>query len=529
MTDSAGRSPYVGNRPFKGQDSDVFFGRKTEIAEVASLWRRHQLTLLFGSSGARLTSLVRAGVIPQVVAPFVEVLPVGRVSDGSPFPVAALGDHNPHSLSLLSAWSPSESKTRLADLTLTGFLRKRWQYTRPTDAYGRLPAVLSAIDQAEELVTGQVSGGEFCDAFIAELAEALREIPELHVLCCVRRDYRGELAARLTAGGCAPETQFELHPLSPVAAVKAVREPAAASGRHFATGVAEKIVADLSGGDFDGPQVAPALLQPVCARLWRAVPEHVRVITELDLRECGGVGQLLADHCDQVVATVASDHDLLTGELWSWIQEWFLTGRGKRALVEEGIVETRGMPNAVVRALRDRHMISAEKQAGSRWYALQHDCLVTPVTLAQERLRGLAEMHPVRERPAEYLDAAEAAMAAGEPSLARRHAAQALRASSGQNLRLAAATESLLGNAAYSLGDMATAEQHYRTASALYETLRDTPMVAHMLAAIGRTLLNRGRYRDAVGCLYGAVARLPSDPAVQTELGRAVNLIELVG
>jgi hypothetical protein len=524
-------SPYVGDRPFASADADVFFGRTAEIAEVDGLWRRHRLTVLFGPSGAGLTSLVRAGIVPRAVPPSVEVLPVGRVVQGSPFPVAALPEHNPHTLALLSAWSPGEPPTRFARFTLVDFLRKRWRNTGPTDAYGRRPTLLCVIDQAEELVTGQIGGGLFRAAFIEELAQALGEIPELHVLFAVRRDYKGELVARLTTGGCAVDAQFEIHPLAPAAALAAVREPTAATARSFAPGVAERIVADLSesGDQEDGPEVAPPLLQAVCARLWRAVPGSMREITELELRRCGGVSQLLADYCDRVIVSVSSDHDLPTEKLLAWLQEWFITYLGKRALVDEGRAETRGVPNAVVRALRDWHLLSAELAAGSRWYALQHDCLVAPVRQARERLRGMAAMLPVRQSPADYLSVAERAMASGEPALAQRHAALALRESSGKDLRLAAAAESLLGNAAYGQGDMAAAESHYRAASSLYEALQDTPLVAYLLAAIGRTLLNRGQYREAVGSLYGAVTRLPNDQVVQAELGQALELIEMAG
>jgi tetratricopeptide (TPR) repeat protein len=187
------------------------------------------------------------------------------------------------------------------------------------------------------------------------------------------------------------------------------------------------------------------------------------------------------------------------------------------------------MPNAVVRAVRDWHLISAELRAGSRWYALQHDCLIAPVRQARDRLLDLAKLLPVRQSPAEYLTAALQAMAAGELALAQRHAAQALRESSGRDLRLSAQAESLLGNAAYSQDDMASAETHYRTASALSETLQDTPFVAHLLAAIGRTLLNRRQYREALDCLHGAAVRLPNDQAVQAELGQALELIEVAG
>jgi tetratricopeptide (TPR) repeat protein len=531
VTGGAGTSPYVGDRPFASADAAGFFGRAAEISEVDYLWRRHRLTVLFGPSGAGLTSLLHAGLVPRAVPPFVEAFPVGRIAQGSSFPVAALPEHNPHTLALLSAWSPVEPPTRLARFTIVDFLRKRWRNSRPTDSYGRRPTLLCVIDQAEELVTGQVSGGLFRAAFIEQLAEALREIPELHVLFSVRRDYKGALVEGLAAGGCAVDAQFEIHPLAPAAALAAVREPMAAAHRSFAPGVAERIVADLSesGDQDDGSQVAPPLLQGACARLWRAVPESVREITELDLRRCGGVGQLLADYCDQVVATVSSDYDLPAEKLLAWLQEWFITGLGKRALVDEGRAETRGMPNAVLRALRDGHLLSAELHAGSRWFALQHDCLVAPVRQARERLRRMTAMLPVRQSSVDHLRVAERAMASGELALAQRQAALALLGPSGRDLRPAAAAESMLGNVLYGQRDMGAAETHYRASSALYEASQDTPMVAYLLAAIGRTLLSRGQYREAVDCLYGAVTRLPNDQVVQAQLGQALELIEMAG
>jgi hypothetical protein len=535
VTGGAGVSPYVGGRPFTSADAAGFFGRATEIPEVDGLWHRHRLTVLFGPSGVGLTSLVRAGIAPRAVLPSAEALPIGRVTHGSPFPVAALPEHNPYTLALLSAWSPDEPPTKLVRFTIVDFLRKRWRNTRRTDAYGRRPALLCVVDQAEELVTAQFSDGLSRTAFIEQLAEALREIPELHVLLAVRRDYKGELVARLASGGCVVGAQLEVRPLAPAAALAAVREPAMAAGRYYAPGVAERIVANLSGNGHatddqeDSQEVAPSLLQAVCAQLWRAVPASGPEITELDLRRSGGVGQMLADFCDRVVITVSSDYDLPTDKLLAWLQEWFITDLGKRALVSEGRAETRGMPNAVVRALRDWHLLSAELHAGSRWYALQHDCLVGPVGQARDRLRRITAMFPSRQSPDDHLSFAERSVAVGEPALAQRHATLALRESSASDLRLAAAAESVLGNAAFSLGDMVAAESHYRAASTLYEALQDTPLVAYLLAAIGRTLQNRGQRREAVECVYGAVARLPNDPAMQAALGRALDLIEMAG
>ena len=85
------------------------------------------------------------------------------------------------------------------------------------------------IDQAEELVTGQVSGGLFRAAFIEQLAEAIREIPELQCISCQAR-LQGS-AGRGPGRADALSMQFEIHPLAPAAALAAVREPMAATHR----------------------------------------------------------------------------------------------------------------------------------------------------------------------------------------------------------------------------------------------------------------------------------------------------------
>ena len=115
-------------------------------------------------------------------------------------------------------------------------------------------------------------------------------------------------------------------------------------------------------------------------------------------------------------------------------------------------------------------------------------------------------------------------MASGELALAQRQAALAL-LEPREGLEASAAAESMLGNVLYGQGDMGAAESHYRASSALYEALQDTPMVAYLLAAIGRTLLSRGQYREAVDSLYGAVTRLPTIKPCRRSWGRHSSLL----
>ena len=105
MTRSVVR-PYPGSRPFAEADFDFFFGRSEDARTLAHLWQVNRLTLAIGSTGSGKTSLLVAGVLPLVRDGRGEVLPLGRVSYGSAYPVAALPEHNPYTLSLLRSWAP---------------------------------------------------------------------------------------------------------------------------------------------------------------------------------------------------------------------------------------------------------------------------------------------------------------------------------------------------------------------------------------------------------------------------------------
>ena len=526
VTGAARVTPYVGNRPFGAGESYRFFGRSSESRDVAALWQGSRVTVVSGPSGVGKTSLLNAGVIPLIDPAHAEVLPVGRASRSTAFPLAALPEHNPHTLALLATWSPGESETRLSGLTVRDFLRKRGVRTDP---YGRRLPVLAAIDQVEDLFTGPVHGDRHRRPFIDELAEALEELPYLHLLLSVRDDYLEDLALYQRAVRRDDTVTFSLRALSREAAVKAVREPLTGTGRRFAPGAAEALVDILCARESvnaDGEtrtllasDIEPCMLQVVCSGLWAALPDDVHEVTPRNLARYGDVNRLLANFVDQALEMVAVDHGTSVAELGSWLRQTFVTELGTRGTAHEGVARTAGMPNAVARALRDRHVLTAVKRSGSRWYELEHDCLIGPVRRIRERTSGEAMPGVV---PADYLRAAELALADGDLALAERHAVEALRNAEERDLRLCGEAESLLGNVAHSRSQPEQAETHYRAAAALFETLQDTSAVAELLAAIGQSLLAQGKQAEAVNYLHAAVGRIPNDLTVQTELAWAL-------
>jgi tetratricopeptide (TPR) repeat protein len=515
--------PYVGARPFRPEDGNRFFGRSTESRDLAALWRANRLTVLYGASGVGKTSLLMAGVIPLLDSGSAEVLPPGRVSHGSVFPLTALPEHNPYTFALLTSWSPGEPATRLSGLAVPDFLRRRG---KRTDRYGRPLPVFAAIDQAEELFVNVDSAhhNRHRKPFIDELVDALDEHPDLHLLLSIRESSRIDFSPYEHDLGRTSQAWFRLLSLTPEAALEAAKGPLEGTDRSFAPGAAEELVDDLRTSEIVSAvgerssviaeDVEPALLQIVCSQLWEALPDDVKVITSHELRTLADVDRTLTNFCGRTLTAIANDRGLHVTELRSWLQRTFITELGRRGTVDEGLTRTAGMSNAVVHALENRHILKAERRSGSRWYELQHDRLIEPIRRMDDTALGPLP----RVKPAEHLRTATEALASGELALAEEQVEKALQASSDTDLRLRAEAESFLGNIAHERGKPKEAEARYRAAAPLFEVLQDTPAVARILAAIGQSLLAQGRRAEAVDELRAAVGRVPNDLTVQTEL-----------
>ena len=504
--------PYPGARPFRQADQDRFFGRAAEAADLADLWQTNHLTMAVGPTASGKTSLLHAGVLPLVASAGIEVLPPGRICYGSTFPLAVFPEHNPYTAALLRSWSAGETATRLVGLSVRDFVCRHAERCEGP--------ILAAIDQVEELFADPGPRLAHRRRFLAELTEAVRPDSRLHLLLLVREEAMGQVTDGLGGGARCSVTA-----LTQSGAIAAVTGPAVGTGRMFAAGAAEKLVEDLQTSritgadgiakDVTADHIQPSLLQVVCSRLWASLPADVASITTRDVHRYGGADAALASYCGQVIAAVAEDHDLPAAKLRAWLQSTFITNLGTRGNAYEGPTATQGLPNAVVRALEDRHLLHAELRSGSRWYELLSDRLIEP-------LRQAADERPPPAKPADYLRAAERALTLGEPDLAERYAIETLRISVGADRCLQAEAHSLLGNLAYERELPEEAEACYRKASGLFEAAGDTAASALQLVAVGQMLLAQGRLADAVTELTAAVGRLRNDPVLLTGLSLAL-------
>nr|WP_219529316.1 tetratricopeptide repeat protein [Nonomuraea guangzhouensis] len=447
-----------------------------------------------------MTSLVSAGVLPRLDSSRFDVLSVGGLARPPFVPAAVIPeDSDPHVFALLASWSPYENPMRFVGLTVRSYLR--WHHWSP----GGRP-IMAVLDHAEEVFTAYRRKTDDQSHVLDQLCDALDYDLRLRLLIVVDDEHleslRGHdrLRDHIERGA-----SYKLEPLSFEAALEACQRPVDLVGRELAPWAAGQLVNALRITDTgrDGspsltPMVEPVHLQVVCSALWESVRDQSGPMAGT-LVSTDDIDEVLASFCHRAILDVARDHlqgdvDRLAALL--------------RRVVDDGGMDAEELPHQVAQALAERHVL----QLGDKRRYEMPDRLVRPF------LRGPTKRTPPDE--ADRLDTAAAALHRGWFEVAEKLAGQEILQPEG--VRSKARAESLLGDAAYLRDDFDGAITHYREATRIFATMGGSDqIVAALLTAVGRILIDQGAYRDAVTELRSAVRRSP-EPAIQTELAWAL-------
>ncbi len=378
-------NPYVGPRAYEVHET--LYGRDREIRQLVALLIAERIVLLHSPSGAGKTSLLQAGLIPQMQEEDFHVLPVVRVNLEAPAELTG-ATANRYLLSTLLSLEeelPEQHRQDIASLpglSLDAYLNCRY---RPEDAS---PSQLIVFDQFEEVLTLAPSDRDGKLAFFEQLGVALRNRDRWAVFS-MREDYVAALSPYLRPIPNRLSATFRLDLLSREAAMQAIQKPSQAAGVEFTTAAAEKLINDLSqvqeqdlAGNIEtqtGLYVEPVQLQVVCYRLWDTHVTDDRVITAEDLGQVGSVDDSLAGYYAECVACAAADMKIEERAIREWFGSKLITPEGVRAQVLQRAGTSDGLDNRAIQQMVDAHILRAEKHAGSTWFELSHDRMIAPV------------------------------------------------------------------------------------------------------------------------------------------------------
>jgi hypothetical protein len=321
---TATRSPYLGPASFGEQDSDLFFGRKLEIARLSEMIAINPFVLLHATSGVGKSSLLHAGLIPELRQRNFQILPKYRPSKA--MPGSDLGViKNFFTFNLLSQWAGDDFEaSELQDLSLADYLELLY---RPTNRFGDPARRVVILDQLEEVFTLYPNLSDHQREFFGEIKNASRVDRQLTFVFSMRSDYIYELLRYFP--NLSATATMELQRLDPDNATTAIEAPLNVinSDVRYADGVPTKIVQELrtirnpaDGNEYISDYVEPVHLQIVCANLWNEKPDDASIITKEMADEYGNVDRALIQFYEECLREALRKFDIKEQDLRDWFE-----------------------------------------------------------------------------------------------------------------------------------------------------------------------------------------------------------------
>ena len=276
-------SPYPGLKAFEERDKGVFFGRDATILQLLQAVARHPLVMVSGASGSGKSSVVRAGLLPELKK---------RVQGFRSFTMKPGSDPFASLKWALVHGGLDEKEVEFAATAHAATLADVAALRPPSECW------LLLIDQFEELFTSCQRLGTR-DAFLAGLlALTAEQEVQFKLVLTMRSDFfdRFDLYPELL-GQIRLGLQFVTSP-TPEELRQCIEQPAAQHGVVFEDGLVDQILSEIKGS----PGTLP-LLQYMLDFLWKtANPGKDKTLTKSSYVALEGVKGALRQRADEVYA-----------------------------------------------------------------------------------------------------------------------------------------------------------------------------------------------------------------------------------
>jgi hypothetical protein len=395
--------PWPGLNAYREADSEIFFGRDIEAVELFRCVERTPLTIVFGPSGTGKTSLLQAGLFPQLRAH--RYLPIYLRLDHA----AERGGHAARSRDALQqALAQHAVEAAAVAPPLTEAEETLWEYLHRMvfwDARNHPVTPVLVYDQFEEIFTlGR--GKPASDAFLADLADLVENyVPafvshqldargaalppaydEQHyrVVLSLREEYVPQLDFLRRRMPSVMHNRYPLRPMSGDQALQAVLkpgfglvdEPVARRIVRFVAAAQSQPAVEAQSVGLSDLTVEPALLSVVCRELnaRRRQEGHDRITAAL----------VDAAHSDILDAFYERGFQGLDPAVRVFVEDHLLTGSGFRstAPIEEAV--RAGVTAESIETLIDHRILRTEERLRIPHIELTHDVLTRVV----QRSRG---------------------------------------------------------------------------------------------------------------------------------------------
>jgi formylglycine-generating enzyme required for sulfatase activity len=242
--------PFPGLEPYDEQHAALFFGRDAELArvleEVRALRGGSDLLLLLGASGCGKSSLLRAGVVPELRRMAGEGLLLLDPFRPDREPMQTLATQLGRAMAAAGLSSSFSAEGTVGQLLVDA---RSWRLaTNRPDARLVLP-----IDQLEDVFNagaGEQGGEAAGDRFLAFLARLLcHPAGRVLVVATLRTDFLALLEGHPSHGAGLCWQPFQLEPMAPSMYGEVIDGPCRRLPLQLESGLKQQLVADTGSGD----------------------------------------------------------------------------------------------------------------------------------------------------------------------------------------------------------------------------------------------------------------------------------------
>ncbi|CAD5955685.1 toll/interleukin-1 receptor domain-containing protein [Planktothrix agardhii] len=374
--------PYPGMVPFKQEDSDRFFGRQREVNDLIQHLRLYPFLAVIGASGSGKSSLVFAGLIPQMQKNHL------------------LGKEPWQIYSMRPGTTPITTLTATlgCDLTSAEAITTKFKLSQKS---------LLVIDQFEEIFT--LSPQDVTP--FQEILLNLYKQPNFYVVLTVRADFYPQLMESTCFWREIKAHRYEVLPLDQMGLQEAILKPAEQAKVFIEGTLLERLITTAA----KEPGVLP-LLQETLVLLWEKIERRylpLRAYEALVLsyynavsttnNKLIGIQVALAQRADAAIADLTDEQQIIARRVFLRLIQF---GEGRADTRRQESVEAlkaRGDNDQIfeetLRYLADRRLLTLSgKEDKTRKVDISHEILISSWPQLQDWIIQRREAEQTRRR-----------------------------------------------------------------------------------------------------------------------------------
>ena len=409
LATTIGPNPYKGLQAFDENDRTSFFGRSTEIKilqeKIYSLYRQesnYRLLPVHGPSGSGKSSLVRAGLIPELrenSLPESEELQLKVLKPGTD-PLQSLAKVLAFTV---AGGDSSVRKTReLAEELLQP--NKSGDYDGLQRIASHLPRIdfcplIIVVDQFEETFS-LCNDAELRNAFIANLLYAAKDLTKhVSVILTMRSDFMGELYQYPDLGRLFSKPGFLVPPMDKTALREVIVHPAQNAGYNFDEGTINLLINQTIGRTGALP-----LLQFSLTQIWDKLNKTEPVEPAKTLQELGGVGGAVAKKGEEIYAGLSELEQKIARRVFLklvHLREGLEDTRQRTAI--QDMIAAQDKPEQVIKVIRQfssihARLITVFTESNQGFAEISHEALISYWPLLKQWLDEGRQLLPQQLR-----------------------------------------------------------------------------------------------------------------------------------